>query len=353
MINLRWLLAIPVMLAATLVAGPPASQAATIRDRAGMFSKDAVKKAQAQLDKVERASGVPIVIETIDAIPGLDEDAPHARRRKAINALALERDKEIRDEGMYILISKRDHVISNVMVRERLSDVLPIGKRDAIQEAFVEEFKKKDASFDAGLMNGVGAIEESLHGVSVGAAAGLGHGRAGARVQHRADGAGRIGGGSSTFVTFLLIIAGIFGVLLVLRLIGGLFNRSGAPGGMGMQGPGMGGGPGYYGGGAGYGGRGGGFMSSVLGGLGGALAGNWLYNQFSGGQHGQYGSADAGYVPDSTGTPDQGGDAIIGADDDPGGGASWDAGGDAGGGGDWGGGGGDWGGGDGGGGGDW
>ena len=273
---------------------------------------------------------------------------------KQLTPLQLERDKEIRDEGMYILISKRDHVISNVLVRERLSDVLPIGKRDAIQEAFVEEFKKKDASFDAGLMNGVGAIEESLHGVSVGAAAGLGHGRAGARVQHRADGAGRIGGGSSTFVTFLLIIAGIFGVLLVLRLIGGLFNRSAGQGypsqaGMGM-GPGMGGGPGY----GGYGGRGGGFMSSVLGGLGGALAGNWLYNQFSGGQHGQYGSADAGYVPDSTGTPDQGGDAIIGADDDPGGGASWDAGGDAGGG-DWGGGGGDWGGGGGdyGGGGDW
>ena len=46
-------------------------------------------------------------------------------------------------------------------------------------------------------------------------------------------------------------------------------------------------GPGY--------GRGGGFFSSVLGGLGGAIAGNWLYNQFSGGSHGQYGSADAGY----------------------------------------------------------
>ena len=76
MINLRWLLAIPVMLAATLVAAPPATQAATIRDRAGMFSKDAVKKAEALLDKVERASGVPIVIETIDAIPGLDEECP-------------------------------------------------------------------------------------------------------------------------------------------------------------------------------------------------------------------------------------------------------------------------------------
>ena len=34
-----------------------------------------------------------------------------------------------------------------------------------------------------------------------------------------------------------------------------------------------------------------------------------------------------GYAADSTGVPDQGGDAIIGADDDPGGGTSWDDGG--------------------------
>lgn len=355
MINLRWLLAIPAMLAAMLVAAPASAQAATIRDRAGMFSKDVVKKAQAQLEKIERASGVPIVIETIDAIPGLERNAPKSRSREAIDSLAIERDKAIRDEGIYLLMSKRDHLMSHVLVRERLAHVLPIGKRDAIRDAFVEEFKK-EGGYDAGLLNGVRAIEKALDGVSVGGAAGLAHGGAPLRVQHRADG-GRMAAGRSTFTTFLLIIVGIFGVLLLLRLIGGLFNRSAGPGypgqgGMGMPGPGMGGGPGYYGS-PGYGGRGGGIFSSILGGLGGALAGNWLYDQFSGGRHGQYGSADAGQVPDSTGTPDQGGDAIIGADDDPGGGTSWDdAGGGDGGGGDWGGGGGDWGGG-GGGGGDW
>ncbi len=102
---------------------------------------------------------------------------------------------------------------------------------------------------------------------------------------------------------------------------------------------------------AGYGGRGGGFFSGMLGGLGGALAGNWLYDQFSG-RHSNYGSADAASTDYSSGVPGQGGDAIVGADDDPGGGTSWDdgAGADTGGG-DWGGGGGDWGGGDGGG--DW
>ena len=77
-------------------------------------------------------------------------DAPTAKRRQAIDALAVERDKAIRDEGIYLLISKRDHVISHVLVRERLADVLPIGKRDAIRDAFVEEFKK-EGGYDAGL----------------------------------------------------------------------------------------------------------------------------------------------------------------------------------------------------------
>jgi TPM domain len=361
MIKLRWLLAVSVMLAAAVVAAPATAAAATIRDRGEMFSKDAVKKADALLEKVQSASGVPIVIETIDAIPDLDHNATHQQRRRAIDALALRRDKEIRDEGIYLLISKRDRVISHVLVRERLGDVLPIGKRDAIQEAFVQEFKK-EGGFDAGLLSGARAIEKALEGVSVRGAGLAAHGGGVARVPRRADG-GRVPAGRSTMGTFLMIILGIFGVLLVLRLIGGLFNRSagqGYPGqaGMGMRGAGMGGGPGYGGGGPGYGGRGGGFMSGMLGGLGGALAGNWLYDQFSGGRHGQYGSADAGAVPDSTGAPDQGGDAIIGGADDPGGGASWDDGGGGGdvGGGDWGGGGGDWGGGGGdwgGGGGDW
>ena len=57
--------------------------------------------------------------------------------------LAVERDKAIRDEGIYLLISKRDQVMSHVLVRERLADVLPIGKRDAIRDAFVAEFKKE------------------------------------------------------------------------------------------------------------------------------------------------------------------------------------------------------------------
>ena len=119
--------------------------------------------------------------------------------------------------------------------------------------------------------------------------------------------------------TFLLIMLGIFGVLLVLRLLGGLFGRSagagypGQMGGMGMRGPGMGGGPGYYGG-AGYGGRGGGFFSGMFGGLGRSarrqLALRSVLRPARRHDLGRHRLA-SDYVPD------QGGDAIVGADDNP------------------------------------
>jgi uncharacterized protein len=80
-------------------------------------------------------------------------------------------------------------------------------------------------------------------------------------------------------------------------------------------------------------------MSSLFGGIGGAMAGNWLYDQFSGRHHGS-----GNMYPDQT-NYDQGSSPA----DDPstgswgGGGGDWGGGG---GGGDWGGGGGDGGGGD-------
>ena len=140
-------------------------QAATIRDSAGMFSPEVVKKLETQLDRLERATKIPVVIETIEAIPGLE--AMHRRRakRKAIDDLAVKRDKQIRDEGIYTLISKNDHVISHVLIRERYADLLPMEKRDAIRNAFVEEFKAKN--FDGGLTRAVETIERSLEDAAV------------------------------------------------------------------------------------------------------------------------------------------------------------------------------------------
>ncbi len=320
--------------------------AAEVRDHAGMFTPEAVRKVQDDLSRVERETGVPIVIETIESVPGLAADASSKDKLRAVNELAVKRDRDIKAEGIYILLSKKDRVLSNVLVRERYESVLTKEKRLKIRNAFVEPFKAGD--FDAGLSQAASAIAAALPDGPVArqpAGRRLGEAAPGA-VQPRA---GRQGQQQFGIGSLLTIGLGILAVLFVIRMLSGLFGggrAGGYPGQMGpggMQGPGMGqgfGGPGM--GQGGYGGRGGGFLSGMLGGLGGAMAGNWLYDQFSGRHSG--GHMDSSNYSHGQSDPyGQGGDSIIGGDDD-GGGASW---GDSGsGGGDWGGGGGgDWGGG--------
>jgi hypothetical protein len=56
--RLRWLFALPALLIATT--GP--SDAADIRDKASLFSPEAVKKAEADLERIEREYSVPVMI---------------------------------------------------------------------------------------------------------------------------------------------------------------------------------------------------------------------------------------------------------------------------------------------------
>ena len=79
----------PLLLLALALPAVSRVEASEIRDRAGMFSPEAVKKAQAELDRIERRTRIPVVIETIDSIPGLDRTAPNNARRKAIDDLAV------------------------------------------------------------------------------------------------------------------------------------------------------------------------------------------------------------------------------------------------------------------------
>ena len=319
-------------------------EAAGVRDGAGLFSASTVRKVDAELDRLEKRSHVDVVIETIDSIPGLGRNPSPEVKNRAIEDLAEQRAKEIGYEGVYLLISKNDHVISEVLVRERFGALMPRHERLAVRDALRSAFRA--GNFDRGLLNATEIIERSFSDVPVQprAVRNLPVGQ-NAGAHHARFGLG----------TLLMIGLGIFGVLLLLRLLGGLFGRgsAGYPPQMGMGGmprPGMGpgfGGPGGYGYGAP---RGGGFFSGMLGGLGGALAGNWLYDQFSG-RHGGHTDYTSTMSPDMPVSQSPESDAFVGGDDDSQGGTSWDdpastgsAGGDWGGGdggGDWGGGGGD------------
>jgi uncharacterized protein len=346
MLRNRWLHALSLAIVALLAASRV--DAGEIRDRAGMFTKQAIKEAEAQLDRIEQRTRIPVVIETIDSLPGVEPGASFETRRDAMNALAEKRAREIGYEGVYLLISKNDRVFSNTLVKKKYEAMLPRSERNAIRDALMNAFKK--GRYDEGLVGAVGILEQALT-TSVPRLPGPGTAKVQVQPHGGADGAAAPGGYGVG--TLLMIGLGIFGFLLLIRGLSGAFGRGGySPTGMGgMPRPGMGPGPGGYGyGGPGYGGRGGGFFSGMLGGLGGAIAGNWLYDQFSG-RHHESSHTDAGsYLPaERPEAYDPGGDDFVGGNDN-GGASSWadpgDTGGGDWGGGDWGGGGGDWGGGD-------
>ncbi|MBL8867346.1 MAG: hypothetical protein KF873_08015 [Gemmataceae bacterium] len=137
----------------------------------------------------------------------------------------------------------------------------------------------------------------------------------------------KAGGGIGGYICMILMV--VLGAWLVIGLI------------RAFTGGGGGGGPG-----GGYGGGGGGFFTSLMGGMFGAMAGMWMYNNLFGG-HDYHNDAMAGdnYGNESGDTGDgnyDDGAAATDGDWGDSGGGDW---GDSGGGGDWGGGGGDFGGG--------
>jgi uncharacterized protein len=323
---------------------------ADVRDQAGMFDAATVKQANAILAKVEGATGIPVVVETIPSLPAEPNQRESADAKKsAINAIAKERDAALGNQPVYLLLSAKERLMSNIGVPASIARYVGPERRDAIRDAYLGGFRKGD--MNAGLLAGCEEVSKVMQ-VAL-AEAGGSFPRPGEVARQRGLAPGGRGArqGGSNGLPILLLIGGVIVVALVLvRALGrnrsGMQHPMGGPGQpMGAQGPGQG--PGF---GPGYGPypqRGGGFMSGLLGGLGGAIAGNWIYDQFRGHGHG-HGHADyaSGHDPGVAGT-DAVGNEAVGFEDHGGMGADW---GDAGGG-DWGGG--DFGGGDFGGGGDW
>jgi uncharacterized protein len=335
----RWLLALP--LAFAFAVG--SAEASSIRDRAGLFDPGTVREAEAKLEQIERETGASTTIETIESLGG-----------RSLEEAARKEAQKTGKEGIFVLIPKKEHKVVALASRP-YARALHRDRIHAIEQAFVPQFAKGD--FNAGLRDGVATIGRELAEAKSEAGGRLGQLEPPIRapIQRRAmpRPAGSAFGLGSLLGIGLLIVAVLIGIRLIGSLFGGGQGAYGPGVGRPGMGPGYGGGPGY---GPGYGGRGGGFFSSLLGGIGGAMAGNWLYDQFSGRHHGGNYADNTGYTPGADPEPTAaGGDDWSGGT--TGGGSDWGGGdgGDAGGGGDWGGGGdgggGDWGGG--GGGGDW
>lgn len=302
-----------------------------VRDGGGVFTADGIAKAEAAFRGTQFQAPTELSVVTYPDIP--------EHRRAEFNALpkgdgaardrlfaewARETAKGDHDRGVAIFIWMGDgHHVEVLSDRETdtkrgFDDAKCKKTRSILVQSFQGLKGKPDAEAraarDAGLLKATEYVSGELKNTTV--AGGGSHAQPGGRPARQA----------SPLMGYICMgLVGLLGAWLVIGLIRAFTGGGGGGGGFG---------------GGGYGGGGGGFMTSLLGGMFGAAAGMYLYDQFAG-----HGSSDL-----SAGQGYDGGNYDTGAGDFDGGGQSGGDFGDSGGGdfggGDFGGGGGDFGGGD-------
>ncbi len=103
-----------------------------IRDTAGLFAADAIATATRELDRIERASGAAIIIETLDTLKGdpADKAAIRLAERSGI-------------DGVFVLIARKERkleILASRHYREAITDA----RRNEIRDAFYEGFHRGD-----------------------------------------------------------------------------------------------------------------------------------------------------------------------------------------------------------------
>jgi uncharacterized membrane protein YgcG len=132
-----------------ITATPPSKVVAEVRDRGGVFSRDAERWARGALQQIRREHRIPILIETIDSLDG-----------EAIDDAARRRARWIGAGGIYILVAGRERGAAVVVTRRGANGHTSDRGQAAIREAFLGPLREGD--FDVGLERGVRAIRAAL-----------------------------------------------------------------------------------------------------------------------------------------------------------------------------------------------
>ena len=260
-----------------LLAGPLLLQAGDISDGAGFFSAAAIEKANQSIREIEKKSSSSIHLETHETVPADRAAEVEKMDRKQRDAYMDEwtksRARELKEMGFLFLICKEPahvHTWMNGRLHER---GFTESQRHDVSEVMLKGFRAKD--YDKALGDTVAKLGD-LYGQlkpipKKSATTVVPHtNHAPGTVQRTPAVHQQQSGWTSVIVIVGVVIAGIFLISLISRLFSGSRGYGGGQ-------------PGYGGGGMGGGGMGGGgFMSSLAGGIFGAVAGNWLYDSFSG-----------------------------------------------------------------------
>ena len=111
-----------------------------------MFDADAIAAAQEKLERIERETKIPIVIETIETL-----------QRESIDEEADRLARELGFPGIFTIIARKERRV-DVVASQKYQAALAKKRREAIRSAFIAGFRHQD--FDEGLRLGVAAIGE-------------------------------------------------------------------------------------------------------------------------------------------------------------------------------------------------
>jgi uncharacterized membrane protein YgcG len=287
------LIAVGALALGSLALALPAVARDFVTDTAGMFSAGTVAALNQRISNFNSATGKEVVVMTTPSLAGatIASAAQAAFAQQNVN-------------GVLIFIARDDR--KDIIVPDRAGaqagwftpDVLR-GIRQSMEALF------KSGNYDGGVTAGVDGVLNIYRAHQGTVRAGAGSPANTSSGSNPLSFLGLQGVHFGMFTWLIIGVVGFFIVRAIIRAISGpRYYGGGQMPGAPMGGPPMGGGMGYGGPGY-YGGGGGGFMTGLLGGLGGA----WLGNELFGGNRG----ADAA-------TP---GAAAGGAGVDPNAGGGW------------------------------
>ena len=257
-----WWLAV---VACLVSAGQARAVGPEVRDNAGLFSPAAVQQADAAIQKIQRELRKDLLIETFPGVPQ-DRQADYSRNREEFfTGFVRERAQAARLDGIYVLMMKeapphklRIQVGMGEATRQR---AFLASDRDQLVRLLQTKFREE--KYDEGLTAAVALVDRTVRSHLNGAApAGATRPVASAAPIASGGAAGQV-----NVMKWVFIIGGVLVAVFLVRMFAGGMGGGGGGGGLSGSG-GMGGG--------------GGFFSSLLGGIGGAMAGNWLYDRFTG-----------------------------------------------------------------------
>lgn len=238
------------------------AQNGTIRDTAAFFSEPAKAEASRHIAELGRRFRKDLVVETFREIPEALRQGVNLQDKPAVNRVfeqwTVQQARQLKVNGIYILLTKEPAHLQIVVGNATQQDAFTLKDRDALASLMLGKLRAQQP--DAALLDGVNFVTTTMAG------------HAAARTRPQPTAAASSGDGGVPWGTILAVLLG----LAVVWMVVGLFRSMAGGGGSGAGGGAVSSGSGFF--------------SSLLGGMFGAAAGMWLYDQFSGHHGSAWGS---------------------------------------------------------------